>query len=73
MAAQSYDRLEGVIWYDGKLVPWASDGPPLHSPPKHALIEEIEHTGCQPAKQNRIAGLRVSSGEEGHGRSRRPL
>lgn len=23
MAAQSYDRLEGVIWYDGRLVPWA--------------------------------------------------
>src|ERR1035441_3485281 len=23
MATQSYDRLEGVIWYDGKLVPWA--------------------------------------------------
>src|SRR5476651_384477 len=23
MAAQSYDRLEGVIWYDGKLVPSA--------------------------------------------------
>ena len=23
MAAQSYDRLEGVIWYDGKLVPWS--------------------------------------------------
>src|SRR3982751_6175075 len=22
MAAQSYDRMEGVIWYDGKLVPW---------------------------------------------------
>ena len=22
MAAQSYDRLEGMIWYDGKLVPW---------------------------------------------------
>jgi branched-chain amino acid aminotransferase len=22
MAAQSYDRLEGTIWYDGKLVPW---------------------------------------------------
>jgi len=22
MAAQSYDRLDGVIWYDGKLVPW---------------------------------------------------
>ena len=22
MAAQSYDRLSGVIWYDGKLVPW---------------------------------------------------
>ena len=22
MAAQSYDRLEGVIWYDGKVVPW---------------------------------------------------
>ncbi len=23
MAAQSYDRLDGVIWYDGKLVPWS--------------------------------------------------
>ena len=23
MATQSYDRLEGVIWYDGKLVPWS--------------------------------------------------
>ncbi|MGE4167409.1 MAG: branched-chain amino acid aminotransferase, partial [Xanthobacteraceae bacterium] len=22
-AAQSYDRLSGVIWYDGKLVPWS--------------------------------------------------
>jgi branched-chain amino acid aminotransferase len=22
MAAQSYDRLEGFIWFDGKLVPW---------------------------------------------------
>ena len=22
MAAQSYDQLDGVIWYDGKLVPW---------------------------------------------------
>src|SRR5207245_6197116 len=22
MAEQPYDRLEGVIWYDGKLVPW---------------------------------------------------
>ncbi|MGE0064005.1 MAG: aminotransferase class IV, partial [Xanthobacteraceae bacterium] len=22
MAAQSYDRMSGVIWYDGKLVPW---------------------------------------------------
>jgi branched-chain amino acid aminotransferase len=22
MAAQSYDRLEGVIWYDGKILPW---------------------------------------------------
>jgi branched-chain amino acid aminotransferase len=22
MAAQSYDKLEGVIWYNGKLVPW---------------------------------------------------
>jgi branched-chain amino acid aminotransferase len=26
MAAQSYDRLEGVIWYDGKLVPWMEAG-----------------------------------------------
>ena len=23
MAEQSYDRLDGVIWYDGKLVPWS--------------------------------------------------
>ena len=23
MAAQSYDKLDGVIWYDDKLVPWA--------------------------------------------------
>ncbi|MBL4757190.1 MAG: branched-chain amino acid aminotransferase [Rhizobiales bacterium] len=23
MAEQSYDSLDGVIWYDGKLVPWA--------------------------------------------------
>ena len=23
MATQSYDQLEGVIWYDGELVPWA--------------------------------------------------
>ena len=24
MAEQSYDRLEGVIWFNGKLVPWKS-------------------------------------------------
>jgi branched-chain amino acid aminotransferase len=23
MAEQSYDTLDGVIWYDGKLVPWS--------------------------------------------------
>ncbi len=22
MADKPYDRLDGVIWYDGKLVPW---------------------------------------------------
>ena len=22
MAEKSYDRLDGVIWYDGRLVPW---------------------------------------------------
>jgi branched-chain amino acid aminotransferase len=22
MAEKPYDRLDGVIWYDGKLVPW---------------------------------------------------
>jgi len=22
MAAQSYDKIDGVIWYDGKLVKW---------------------------------------------------
>src|ERR1700760_1566409 len=35
MAAQSYDRLEGVIWYDGKLVPWNEANLHVLSPGLH--------------------------------------
>src|SRR3974390_2690670 len=39
MAAQSYDRLEGVIWYDGKLVPWNEAN-------LHVLSHGLHYAGC---------------------------
>ena len=39
MAAQSYDRLEGVIWYDGKLVPWKEAN-------VHVLSHGLHYASC---------------------------
>jgi len=39
MAAQSYDRLEGVIWYDGKLVPWNEAN-------MHVLSHGLHYASC---------------------------
>ncbi|HXD44103.1 MAG TPA: branched-chain amino acid aminotransferase [Pseudolabrys sp.] len=39
MAAQSYDRLEGVIWYDGKLVPWSDAS-------VHVLTHGLHYGSC---------------------------
>jgi branched-chain amino acid aminotransferase len=39
MAAQSYDRLEGVIWYDGKLVPWENAN-------LHVLSHGLHYASC---------------------------
>jgi branched-chain amino acid aminotransferase len=39
MAAQSYDRLEGVIWYDGKLVPWEQAN-------VHVLTHGLHYGSC---------------------------
>ena len=39
MAAQSYDRLEGFIWYDGKLVPWADAN-------VHVLTHGLHYGSC---------------------------
>ena len=39
MAAQSYDRLEGVIWYDGKLVPWQDAN-------LHVLSHGLHYASC---------------------------
>jgi branched-chain amino acid aminotransferase len=39
MAAQSYDRLEGVIWYDGKLVPWNEAN-------VHVLTHGLHYASC---------------------------
>src|SRR5665213_683841 len=39
MAAQSYDRLEGVIWYDGKLVPWKDAN-------LHVLSHGLHYASC---------------------------
>jgi branched-chain amino acid aminotransferase len=39
MAAQSYDRLEGVIWYDGKLMPWADAN-------LHVLSHGLHYGSC---------------------------
>jgi branched-chain amino acid aminotransferase len=37
--AQSYDRLEGVIWYDGKLVPWQDAN-------LHVLSHGLHYASC---------------------------
>src|SRR6478735_12381110 len=39
MAAQSYDRLEGVIWYDGRLVPWNEAN-------LHVLSHGLHYASC---------------------------
>ena len=39
MAAQSYDRLDGVIWYDGKLVPWQDAN-------VHVLTHGLHYASC---------------------------
>ena len=39
MAEQSYDRLDGVIWYDGKLVPWSR----RHL---HVLTHGLHYASC---------------------------
>jgi len=39
MAAQSYDRLEGVIWYDGKLVHWQDAN-------LHVLSHGLHYASC---------------------------
>jgi branched-chain amino acid aminotransferase len=39
MATQSYDRLEGVIWYDGKLVPWSEAN-------LHVLSHGLHYASC---------------------------
>src|SRR5215468_9039192 len=39
MAAQSYDRLEGVIWYDEKLVPWNEAN-------LHVLSHGLHYASC---------------------------
>jgi branched-chain amino acid aminotransferase len=39
MAAQSYDRLQGVIWYDGKLVPWNEAN-------LHVLSHGLHYASC---------------------------
>src|SRR5262245_22675566 len=39
MAAQSYDRLEGVIWYDGKLVSWNEAN-------VHVLTHGLHYASC---------------------------
>src|SRR5216683_374557 len=39
MAAQSYDRLEGVIWYDAKLVPWNEAN-------LHVLSHGLHYASC---------------------------
>ena len=39
MAAQSYDKIDGVIWYDGKLVNWADAN-------VHILTHCLHYASC---------------------------
>src|SRR5712675_734536 len=39
MASQSYDKIDGVIWYDGKLVKWADAN-------VHVLTHGLHYASC---------------------------
>src|ERR1051325_2657196 len=39
MAAQSYDKIDGVIWYDGQLVKWADAN-------VHVLTHGLHYASC---------------------------
>src|SRR6266446_10584972 len=39
MAAQSYDKIDGVIWYDGKLVKWGDAN-------VHVLTHGLHYASC---------------------------
>lgn len=39
MVVQSYDRLQGIIWYDGKLVPWSEAN-------LHVLSHGLHYASC---------------------------
>ena len=39
MAERPYDRLDGVIWYDGKLVPWGDAT-------LHVLSHGLHYASC---------------------------
>src|SRR5947207_5216859 len=39
MAAQSYDKIDGVIWYDGKLVKWGDAN-------VHVLSHGLHYASC---------------------------
>jgi branched-chain amino acid aminotransferase len=56
MAAQSYDRLEGVIWYDGKLVPWNEAN-------LHVLSHGLHYASCVFEGERAYAGKVFKSTE----------
>src|SRR5262249_21612902 len=56
MAAQSYDRLEGVIWYDGKLVPWNEAN-------LHVLSHGLHYASCVFEGERAYAGKIFKSTE----------
>src|SRR6478752_41827 len=56
MAAQSYDRLEGVIWYDGKLVPWNEAN-------LHVLSHGLHYASCVFEGERAYGGLVFKSRE----------
>src|SRR5262249_40619502 len=56
MAAQSYDRLEGVIWYDGKLVPW-------NDATLHVLSHGLHYASCVFEGERAYAGKIFKSTE----------
>ena len=56
MAVQSYDRLEGVIWYDGKLVPWNEAN-------LHVLSHGLHYASCVFEGERAYAGKVFKSTE----------